>query len=110
MPGRGPDAWRIRPGSYFLLPFRQAFGADFPSGGFTVFLSIRAAEDSEVSFFFVSNLLYVGKGSEVVHFCFPLRGRQPVVYVQDLPSFPSFLQTSGLVLLSLTTIGLLFSY
>eukprot|EP00095_Tigriopus_kingsejongensis_P010132 maker-scaffold75_size407189-snap-gene-2.20 protein:Tk10132 transcript:maker-scaffold75_size407189-snap-gene-2.20-mRNA-1 annotation:"PREDICTED: uncharacterized protein LOC100142103" len=46
--GRGKDAWLIRPGSYFLLPFRQAFGRDFPKD-FTVFLTLRPTEESEVS-------------------------------------------------------------
>ncbi len=45
--GRGPDAWVIRPGSYFLLPFRQAFHREFPKD-FTVFLTLRASEESEV--------------------------------------------------------------
>eukprot|EP00094_Tigriopus_californicus_P011122 TCALIF_10733-PA protein Name:"Similar to VWDE von Willebrand factor D and EGF domain-containing protein (Homo sapiens)" AED:0.03 eAED:0.03 QI:146/0.91/0.92/1/0.58/0.84/13/648/1007 len=44
--GRGKDAWLIRPGSYFLLPFRQAFGRDFPKD-FTVFLTLRPTEESE---------------------------------------------------------------
>ena len=47
VPGRARDAWSIRPGSYFLLPFRQAFGRDFPRD-FAVFLTLRASEDSEV--------------------------------------------------------------
>jgi hypothetical protein len=37
-----------RPGSYFLLPYRQAFAKDFPRD-FTVFLSLRPTEESEVS-------------------------------------------------------------
>ena len=46
--GRGPDAWQIRPGSYFLLPFKEAFGRQI-SRDFTIFLTIRPAEESEVS-------------------------------------------------------------
>ena len=45
--GRGPDAWQIRPGSYFLLPFKEAFGRQIPRD-FTIFLTIRPAEESEV--------------------------------------------------------------
>ncbi len=45
--GRGPDAWLLAPGSYLLLPFSQAFGKDFPDD-FTVFLTLRPTEESEV--------------------------------------------------------------
>ena len=38
--GRGPDAWQIRPGSYFLLPFRQAFGLSIPKD-FTFYLTLK---------------------------------------------------------------------
>ena len=46
--GRGKDAWLIRPGSYFLLPYKQAFGREFPRD-FTIFLTLRPMEESEVS-------------------------------------------------------------
>ena len=45
--GRGPDAWQFRPGSYFLLPFQEAFGRKIP-GDFTIFLSIKPTQESEV--------------------------------------------------------------
>ena len=45
--GRGPDAWQIRPGSYLLLPFKEAFGRPIPPD-FTIFLTIKPAEESEV--------------------------------------------------------------
>lgn len=41
-------AWKIKPGSYFLLPYKQAFGQDFPKDSFTVFLTIKPSKDSEV--------------------------------------------------------------
>lgn len=44
---RGPDAWQIRPGSYFLLPFKEAFGQQIPKD-YTIFLTIKPAEESEV--------------------------------------------------------------
>ena len=46
--GRGKDAWLIRPGSYFLLPFRQAFAREFPPD-FAILLTLRPTEESEVS-------------------------------------------------------------
>ena len=46
--GRGKDAWLIRPGSYFLLPYRQAFARDFPED-FAILLTLRPTEESEVS-------------------------------------------------------------
>ena len=45
--GRGPDAWQFRPGSYFLLPFQEAFGRNIPSD-FTIFLTIKPTTESEV--------------------------------------------------------------
>ena len=45
--GRGKDAWLIRPGSYFLLPYRQAFARDFPED-FAILLTLRPTEESEV--------------------------------------------------------------
>ena len=44
---RGPDAWQIRPGSYFLLPFKEAFGRQIPRD-FTIFLTIKPTDESEV--------------------------------------------------------------
>jgi len=44
--GRGQDAWQIRPGSYFLLPFHQAFGRAIPKD-FTFFLTLKPEFDSE---------------------------------------------------------------
>jgi len=41
-------AWKIKPGSYFLLPYKQAFGQDFPKDSFTVFLTLKPSKDSEV--------------------------------------------------------------
>merc|ERR550539_1589109 len=41
------SAWKIKPGSYFLLPFKQAFGQEFPKDSFTVFLTIKPSKDSE---------------------------------------------------------------
>ena len=46
--GRGKDAWLIRPGSYFLLPYRQAFASEFPAD-FAIMLTLRPTEESEVS-------------------------------------------------------------
>ena len=46
---RGQDTWQIRPGSYFLLPFSQAFHREFPKD-FTVFLTLKPTEESEVFF------------------------------------------------------------
>ena len=46
--GRGKDAWLIRPGSYFLLPYRQAFAREFPED-FAILLTLRPTEESEVS-------------------------------------------------------------
>lgn len=51
--GRGPDAWQFRPGSYFLLPFQEAFGRKIPKD-FTIFLSIKPTPESEVG----STILY----------------------------------------------------
>ncbi len=110
VPGRGPDAWRIRPGSYFLLPFRQAFGADFPSRGFTVFLSIRAAEDSEVSFFLFRIYCMWEEEARWCTFVSLFAGGNQWYVHKICQSFPSFLQTSGLAPLSLTAIGLQFSW
>ena len=47
VPERGPDAWQIRPGSYFLLPFKEAFGRQIPRD-FTIFLTIKPTDESEV--------------------------------------------------------------
>ena len=44
--GRGPDAWQIRPGSYFLLPFHQAFHQEIPKD-FTFYLTIKPDPESE---------------------------------------------------------------
>jgi len=44
-----PGAWTFQPGSYFLLPFKEAFGKDFPRDSFTVFLTLKPSRDSEVS-------------------------------------------------------------
>ena len=44
---RGPDTWQIRPGSYFLLPFKEAFGRQIPRN-FTIFLTIKPTDESEV--------------------------------------------------------------
>ena len=41
-------AWMIKPGSYFLLPFKQAFGQTFPRDTFTIFLTIKPSKESEV--------------------------------------------------------------
>ena len=41
-------AWKIKPGSYFLLPFKEAFGQDFPRDSCTVFLTLRPSKESEV--------------------------------------------------------------
>jgi len=46
VPERGPDAWQIRPGSYFLLPFKEAFGRQIPRD-FTIFLTIKPTDESE---------------------------------------------------------------
>ena len=45
--GRGKDAWLIRPGSYFLLPYRQAFASEFRAD-FAIMLTLRPTEESEV--------------------------------------------------------------
>ena len=41
------QGWGIRAGSYFLIPFRQAFGADFPQD-WTIFLSFKTDSSSQV--------------------------------------------------------------
>ena len=46
--GRSAWTWKIKPGSYFLLPYQQAFGQEFPRDSFTVFLTIKPSKDSEV--------------------------------------------------------------
>nr|XP_040571338.1 uncharacterized protein LOC121120523 [Lepeophtheirus salmonis] len=40
------SSWLIKPGSYFLLPYRQAFKQDFPKD-FTIFLTLKPTEESE---------------------------------------------------------------
>ena len=42
-----PQGWRIRAGSYFLIPFRQAFSVDFPQD-WTIFLSFKTDSASQV--------------------------------------------------------------
>ena len=46
--GRSAWTWKIKPGSYFLLPYKQAFGQEFPKDSFTVFLTLKPSKDSEV--------------------------------------------------------------
>ena len=50
------SAWKIKPGSYFLLPFKQAFGQEFPKDSFTVFLTFKPSKDSEVRSICKSNV------------------------------------------------------
>lgn len=41
-----PGAWRIKTGSYFLLPYHQVFGRHFPHD-FTIFLTFKPYKDTE---------------------------------------------------------------
>lgn len=41
-----PGAWRIKAGSYFLLPYHQVFGKHFPHD-FTIFLTFKPYKDTE---------------------------------------------------------------
>ena len=41
------DGWRISTGSYFLIPYKQTFNADFPPD-WTIFLSFKAEYVSQV--------------------------------------------------------------
>ena len=65
------SAWKIKPGSYFLLPFKQAFGQEFPKDSFTVFLTFKPSKDSEVRSFCKSNiqcqLCYYSMSKNLVH-------------------------------------------
>ena len=45
-----PLAWRIKAGSYFLLPYREVFGSDFPHD-FTIFLTFKPYKETEVTLF-----------------------------------------------------------